>query len=143
MESLVLPTIVGSVISGVTSVVFSVFGRHASNHKLMLSRNNVNRQRLYSAFIKEVSSVYIKSLDGSTTKPSTLVRVYSLVAQMRLMSSEKVLQAAEMVVAEIMDSFDQPTITIEDMRKMAKENRPRPIREFIEACREERLSNYL
>lgn len=65
MDSIVLPTILGSVASGLTSVVLSFFGRHALNRKRMHTKDLANRELLYSEFIKEVGELYISSLDGT------------------------------------------------------------------------------
>ncbi len=138
MDSTVLPTIAGSVASGLTSIAFSFFGQKVFNSKREQSKLLASRERLYSQFIKEVAAVYTNSLDGAPQKASSLVPVYSLVNQMRLVSTNKVVQAAEKVTEEILDSFDRPIMTIQEIRKITKERNSWPMREFTEACRLER-----
>jgi hypothetical protein len=57
---------------------------------------------------------------------------------MRLVSSEKVLRDAEKVADELIDSCDKPALTMVEIREIPKEQRATPIREFTQACREER-----
>ncbi len=138
MESTILPTVIGSVASGLTSMVLSLFGQHAFSLKFRRSRETANRERLYFEFIEQVGKVYINALDGDLKKPSSLVPIYSLIGRMRLVSSERVLAAAEKVVEEILESWDRSAPTMQEIRTITKERRPVPMRDFTEACRAER-----
>ena len=64
--------------------------------------------------------------------------MYSLIGRMRLNVGDKVLLAAEKVADSIVDSYSRPPRTFEDVYKLAHEGQVDPLKEFTEACREER-----
>jgi hypothetical protein len=49
-----------------------------------------------------------------------------------------VLLAAEKVADSIVDSYNRPPRTFDDVYKLARESQVDPLKEFTEACREER-----
>jgi hypothetical protein len=103
-----------------------------------VSRDAANREELYSQFIKETTNQYIDSLDKTLENPVSLIGVYSLVGRIRLIAGDKVLLAAEEIVDSIVDSYSRPPTTFDDAYKLGREGRVDPLREFTEACREER-----
>jgi len=97
-----------------------------------------NREGLYSQFIKEATNQYIDSLDKTLENPVSLIGVYSLVGRIRLIAGDKVLLAAEEIADSIVDSYSRPPTTFDDAYKLAREGQVDPLRQFTEACREER-----
>jgi hypothetical protein len=138
MHSSILTAIIGSGASGLTSVVLSLFGQRSLSRKRTMQKEIATRERLYSEFIHEAAKLYIDSLDGVVKKPSALVPIYSIISRIRLISSDKVLQAAKKVADEILESHDRPAMTMGELHKIAKELPTNPMRDFTEACRSER-----
>ena len=103
-----------------------------------MSRDVANREGLYSQFIKEATNQYIDSLDKTLENPVSLIGVYSLVGRIRLIAGDKVLLAAEEIADSIVDSYSRPPTTFDDAYKLAREGQVDPLRQFTEACREER-----
>lgn len=66
-----------------------------------------------------------------------LVKIYSEVSQMRVLSSRRVIQAAENILRMIVDTYAAPNKTFSEMRSMLHEDAVDPLREFSEACRVE------
>ena len=64
--------------------------------------------------------------------------MYSLVGRIRLIATDKVLLAAEKVAETIVESYRSPPVTFEDVYKVVRESQVDPLKEFTEACREER-----
>jgi hypothetical protein len=64
--------------------------------------------------------------------------VYSLVGRIRLIAGDKVLLAAEEIVDSTVDSYSRHPTTFLDTYKLAREGHIDPLREFTEACKEER-----
>ena len=128
----------GSVVGGLASFLTTFFTQRHQAHRDLLSRNAAHREELYSQFIKEAANLYADSLDKSLENPVSLVGMYSLVARIRLVSSDTVLAAAEKVADSIVDSYRRPPVTFEDVYKAVRESQVHPLKEFTEACREER-----
>ncbi len=133
-----LAAIGGSIVGGLTSFATSLYTQRTQLHRDVLSREEAEREELYSHFIAEVTKLYIDSLDKALENPSQLIEVYSLVSQMRLVSGDKVLAAAEAVANEVVDSYGRPPIRFEDMYRLVRDGRADPLKMFAEACREER-----
>ena len=133
-----LAAIAGSVVGGLASFLTTFFTQRNQAHRDLLSRDVAHREGLYSQFIKEATNLYIDSLDKTLENPVSLIEVYSLIGRMRLIAGDKVLLAAEQIADSIVDSYSRPPITFEDVYKLARERQVDPLKEFTEACREER-----
>lgn len=133
-----LAAVSGSLVGGLASFATTFFTQRDQARRDLLSRDAANREELYSLFIKETTNQYIDSLDKTLENPIALIGVYSLVGRIRLIAGDKVLLAAEQIADSIVDLYSRPPITFEDAYKLAREGQIDPLREFTEACREER-----
>ena len=138
-----LAAVMGSIVGGLTSFATTYFTQRNQAHRDFLSRDVANREELYSQFIKEATNLYADSLDKPLTNPTTLIGMYSLVGRIRLVSSDKVLAAAEKVADSIIVSYSRPPIKFEDVYKVWREEHVDPFKEFTEACREERKATLM
>jgi hypothetical protein len=132
-----LAAIAGSVVGGLASFLTTFFTQRNQAHRDLLSRDVAHREELYSQFIKEATNLYVDSLDKNLENPVSLIGMYSLVGRIRLVSSDTVLAAAEKVADSIIDSYQHPPVTFEDVYKVVRESHVDPLKEFTEACREE------
>jgi hypothetical protein len=66
--------------------------------------------------------------------------MYSLTGRIRLISTEAVLIAAENVDEDVIEAYNRPPMTVQEVHKIASESRIVPLREFTQACRAERQS---
>jgi hypothetical protein len=57
-----------------------------------------------------------------------------------LISTEAVLIAAENVDEDIIEAYNRPPMTVQEVHKFASERRIDPLRAFTQACRAERQS---
>jgi hypothetical protein len=135
-----LAAITGSIVGGLASFLTTFFTQRNQAHRDLLSRDVAHREELYSQFIKEATNLYIDSLDKTLENPASLIGMYSLVGRIRLVGSDKVLAAAEKLTETIVDSYSRPPRTFEDVYKSMLETHVDPLKEFTEACREERKS---
>ena len=133
-----LAAVAGSIVGGLASFATTFFTQRYQARRDLLSRDAANREELYSQFIKETTNQYIDSLDKTLENPVALIGVYSLIGRIRLIAGDKVLLAAEQIADSIVDSYNRPPTTFEDVYKLARESTVDPLREFTEACREER-----
>ena len=133
----------GSIVGGLTSFATTFFTQRHQAHRDFLSRDVAHREELYSQFIKEATNLYIDSLDKTLEHPAMLIGMYSLVGRMRLIGGDKVLLAAEKIAETIVDSYNRPPRTFEHVYKVVREDRVDPLKEFTEACREERKATLM
>ena len=67
-----------------------------------------------------------------------LVKIYALVSRMRVLSSPRVIEAADNILRKIADTYAAPKKTFPDLREMLHQDAlVDPLREFSEACRAE------
>jgi hypothetical protein len=131
----------GSIIGGLTSLVTSWLTQRTQARAGELTRNRRRREKLYERFIDEASRLYIDALGRDEAQASEqvaeLVKIYSVVSQMRFLSSRRVIQAAENIARKIVDTYAAPKKTFPELREMLHQNAIDPLREFSEACRDE------
>jgi len=133
-----LAAIAGSVVGGLASFATTYFTQRNQAHHDFVSRDAAHREELYSQFIKEAANLYIDSLDKTLENAVPLMGMYSLIGRIRLVGSDTVLAAAEKLAETIVDSYRHPPVTFEDVYKGVRESQVDPLKEFTEACREER-----
>jgi hypothetical protein len=133
-----LAAVAGSLVGGFASFATTFFTQHYQARRDLLSRDAANREELYSQFIKEATNLYVDSQDKTLENAASLIGMYSLIGRIRLIAGDKVLLAAEKVAESIVDSYRRPPTTFEDVYKLARESQVDPLKEFTEACREER-----
>ena len=133
-----LPAVSGSIVGGLASFATTYFTQRNQAHRDFLSRDVAHREELYAQFIKEATNLYVDSLNKPLTNPTALIGMYSLVGRIRLTAGDKVLLAAEKVTETIVDSYNRPPMKFEDVYKVWREKHVDPLKEFTEACREER-----
>ena len=133
-----LAAVAGSAVGGLASFATTFFAQRHQAQSDLLARDLASREELYSQFIKEATTLYIDSLDKTLDDPVSLIGMYSLVGRMRLIAGGEVLSAAEKIADSIVHSYSDPPVTFVDVYKLAREGRVDPVKEFTEACREER-----
>ena len=75
--------------------------------------------------------------EAEMRKPS-LIKMYSLVGRIRMISSEAVLKSAEKVTEDILESYKRPPTTFQEFQQSWEDSNP--WHEFTKACRAERQS---
>ena len=102
--------------------------RHTAKH-----RNQ--RHKLYKRFIDEAARLYADALVTEKSEFSNLVNLYSLIARMRVVSSDAVVSEAEKVGRLIIDAYLAPNRTFPELAELLDEMDP--LRSFSESCRKE------
>lgn len=132
--------ILGTMAGGLSTFATTVYtARYGARRDLML-KNVASREELYSGFITEATTLFIDSLDKTLEKPVTLLNLFATIGRIRLISSERVLTAAEKIGEVVYESYRRPAMTIEEVWKQLHESDhvDSRLREFTLACREER-----
>ena len=98
------------------------------------------REKLFLDFIAEATRLYGDALSHQKDDVSDLVLLYALVAQMRLISSRPVVDAAELAMERIVETYLTPNRSLSEMRDLAHSGTMNFLLDFGEACREELAS---
>ncbi len=132
-----LAALAGAAIGGLTSVFASWLAQHAQARAQWLAQDKLRRQELYKEFIEAASKCYIDALQQDEADMPALVELYVRVGRMRILSSPKVVESAELVARRIVDSYLAPNKTFLELREMVNSGTIDLLRDFSETCRAE------
>ena len=100
-----------------------------------LAQEKLQRQKLYKEFTETASKCYINALQYDKADTPALVELYVRVGRMRILSSPKVVESAELVARRIVDTFLEPNRTFLELRDMANNGSIDLLRDFSETRR--------
>jgi hypothetical protein len=136
-----ISAILGTTVGGLSTFATTLLNQRYAMRRDLMAKDLANREQLYSEFLKEVGNLYFDSvnrtLDDTSQQPS-LIRMYSLVGRIRMISSDAVLISAEKVAEDIVESYKRPPTTFQEFQKSWEDSNP--WNEFTKACRAERQS---
>jgi hypothetical protein len=134
-----LSAILGTTVGGLTSFATTFLNQRYAVRRDILAKDVANREELYSVFLKEVASLYFDSINRTVddvSQQTSLIKMYSLVGRIRMISSQEVLTAAEKVTEDVIESYKRPPMTFQEQLKLWGPDDP--WHEFTKACRAER-----
>jgi len=129
----------GAGIGGLTSFGTSWITLQSQSRQREKEIGRTRRERLFTAFIDEASRLFADAIGHEKDDVSDLVRLYSLVARMRLTASPEVVAAAERVVEGVIRAYQAPNRTLKELHLFASQGGMDPLLEFSEAGRAELL----
>jgi hypothetical protein len=132
-----LAALAGAITGGLTSVLASWLTQHAQARAQWLTQDKLHRQELYKEFIETASKCYVDALQYGKADTPALVELYVRVGRMRILSSPKVVETAELVARRIIDTYLEPNKTFLELREMANSGSIDLLRDFSETCRAE------
>jgi hypothetical protein len=104
----------------------------------LLAHDIGRRGDLYKDFIEEASKSYADAFEHDMTDVPKLVHLYSLVSQMRIFSSQVVIDQADRIMIRIVETYRGPNKSIRDIvAHDLKSGVLDPLRDFSNACRDE------
>jgi len=130
----------GSAIGALTSLAASWLTQRAQFSAQQVAHHVEKREDLYKDFIEEASKSYADAFERDIAEAdvSKLVRLYALVSRMRVLSSQGVIEQADRVMGDIIETYVAPNKTIREVvADRLKTDRLEPLRHFSNACREE------
>ena len=136
-----LSAILGSTVGGLTTFATTYLNQRYAMRRDILAKDVANREQLYSEFLKEVGNLYFDSINrtlDNVSQEASLIKMYSLVGRIRMISSEVVLTSAEKVAEDIVESYKRPPTTFQEFQRLWGASDP--WHEFTNACRAERQS---
>lgn len=125
----------GSAAGMLTAVVSNWMGERKKHRVRGELRIHSHRYKLYKAFIAEGSKLYADALVSERSEISNLVKIYALIARMRVISSDEVIEEAEKAARLIIQTYMSPNREFDELPDVVAEMDP--LRNFSEACRRE------
>jgi hypothetical protein len=132
-----IAALVGTFVGGITSIATSWLGQQRQTKEQRRARQKAEVQALYKQFIQDASKLYIDALEHNTTELSKLVDIYATLNRIRVLSSHKVIVAADSALRTIVDTYAKENATFSGVRQSIIHGFPDPLRAFAEACHEE------
>jgi len=128
-------SIVGAVVSG-----FIAWNTQRMQTLRELTQQRLReRQTLYGEFITEASRLVVDAVSHALETPEKLVILYGILGRIRLVSSGKVLAEAEKFLRQIVDLYERPNLTLEQVRASLDSENFDPLKAFSSACGAELL----
>jgi hypothetical protein len=127
----------GVVVGGLTSFATSWFVQQAQLREKHLEQERSKRESLFGEFFGEASRLYGDALSHEKDDVTDLVKLYALVAQMRLGCSQRVVAEAERTMDAIIATYLAPNRTLHEMRAYAQQGGMNFLVGFSEACRDD------
>jgi hypothetical protein len=130
-----LSGLAGAAIGGATSAWSSLMSQVTIDRRKFRELFWDRRSKLYTDFIEEAADQFAAALTHQRDDPTDLVQLYALVARMRLMSPNPVVEAAEAVTVSVQKTYEAPNRSSGEFHIFSDRERADPLREFGEACR--------
>ena len=131
-----LAAIFGSAVGGLGSLLGAWITQKHQDRRDLLAKLMFHRETLYSDFISESARLLVDALQHNFTEPKNLIPVYALLSRIRLGSSPQVLTAAEVVVRDIIETYNKPNLNVEQIEAAAVSGED-PLKDFSDTCRTE------
>jgi len=132
-----LAALAGTAIGGLTSFATSWTTQHAQTRAQRLAAEREKREVLFGKFLEEAAKLYTDALQNKRDDTAALMGLYGLINRIRLVSSARVIESAEVVAQSIVSAYLAPNMTLEEVRAIFVDQHVDPLRDFSEACREE------
>ena len=129
--------LVGTFVGGITSIATSWLGQQRQTKEQRRARQKDELQGLYKQFILDASKLYGDALVHNTTEIPNLVDIYATLNRMRVLSSPKVIAAADDALRIIVATYAKENATFSGIRQSIGQGFPDPLRAFSEAAHEE------
>ncbi len=131
-----LSALAGAVIGGLMSLLASWIVTQQQVRSQWLNHERSRREDLYKEFIEEAAKCYIDALLHEKPDISSVVVLYAKMSRMRVISSHQVIESAEQLIRQIIDTYSAPAKTFTELQAIKYESLD-VIREFSEKCRAE------
>jgi hypothetical protein len=132
-----LAALLGAAIGGLTSVLTSWLTQRTQVRAQWISHEIIRRQDLYKEFIEQASKCYVHALQHDEPDIAALVELYAKVGRMRVLSSPKVVEIAQQIERQIIDTYLAPDKTFLELREMINSGAVDLLHDFSAVCRAE------
>jgi hypothetical protein len=130
----------GSIVGACASMTATFVGQRIRFRGVRAAKELDELEELYGRFVEEAVPLFVDAIERSGTDPGKLMRLYAIVARIRLTSSDEVLRAAEGVGKRLLDAYEKPPEnSVAVLARYVKGDQSLDqLRDFTEACRRER-----
>jgi hypothetical protein len=129
--------LLGVAIGGLTSFATSWIVQRAQLHDKRRETERSKREALFNDFVVEASRLYGDALSHEKDDVSDMVKLYAVVAHLRLVASDKVVAAAEKAMDTIVETYLAPNRTLHEVHTLVVKGQLNFLVEFSAACRED------
>ena len=131
--------LLGATIGGLTAFGTNWTVQRAQIRAKALEDQVKKRERLFEQFITESSRLFGDALTHETSEITPFVPLYAIIANLRLVATRPVIEAAEAVMQVIIETNLAPNRTLREFGGVADADRERMdfLLHFSEACRRE------
>ena len=132
----------GSLVGACASITGTFIGQRLQARWARVRAELEEHEKLYGVFVEEAVHLFVDSIQRSAIDTAKIMRLYAKVAHLRLTASDRVLRAAEEVGRQLLDAYERPPEDPAEVlaRYANGEKNLDPLREFTEACRQERAN---
>ena len=134
-----MAAVAGTLLGGLSSFATSYFVQRRQGHAEHVLRDIERREDLYAQFNEAAAQLILDSLEHELDHPSKLIGIETLVGRIRLASSGQVLDAAEAVIAHVLETYQRPAVDPREAVRTSPGAVIDPLVVFTKACRRERL----
>jgi hypothetical protein len=127
----------GAVVGGMASLGSSWVTQWIQVRDRNAAADRARREALFAEFIDEASRLYGDALSHEKDDVSDLVRLYALVARIRLVASDGVVHAAEGTMSAIIETYLAPNRSLHELSVRAGAGDLNFLLDFGVACRAE------
>ena len=132
-----LAALVGAAIGGMTSVFATWLSQRTQARAEWFTHDLTRRQDLYKTFIEDATNCYVHALQHSEPDLAALGNLYAEIGRMRVQSTRKVADEADVIGRKIVDTYLAPDKTFVQIREMLEDGSIDILGKFSEACRSE------
>jgi hypothetical protein len=132
-----LSGLAGAIIGGLTSFGTTWLTQTTQRRERLVAAERKTRENLYVDFIQEASRMFADALSHEQTEIAQLVKLYSISAHIRMVSSTRIVEASEAVIDAILEAYSRPNRTLAEIRDYAKAGGFNPLHNFAQLSREE------
>lgn len=126
----------GAVVGGLMSLLASWLASRQQIRSQWLTHDSSRREELYKEFIEEAARCYVDALLHEKPDIALVVILYAKMSRMRVISSQDIIDGAELLIKQIMNTYSAPAKTVADIPTIKYESLD-IIRDFSERCRAE------
>jgi hypothetical protein len=133
-----LSALAGSIVGGLTSGLANWLNQRAQTKAGMVAHEMSRREDLYRDFILAASKAYGQAIVSSDAEIHDLIALYAMISRMRILSSERTIEAADRIMRVTLATYRAPNRTVVELEELIKNGADiDPLKEFSEAAREE------
>jgi hypothetical protein len=130
-----LAALAGALIGGLTSFITSWLTQRTQLRFAQRQAESAELKALYADFIAEAARLFVDALGRDSEDFTDLVKLYAMGEHMRLVSDQRVVDAAQRVETVILDTYMGQNRTAHELMDFAKQGGFNFLAEFSQACR--------